>query len=137
MNKRTPVSEIMTKEIIIAHPGNTYSQVMEFFNTWKIQHLPITFADRLIGILSINDMIAFTYKHLSSGAKDFAGMDEKFAMREVMTSDPVSLAPDDTVEKAFSILSKGHFQSLPVCNDGILVGIITNKDLVRFYNEFL
>lgn len=137
MNKKTPVSEIMTKEVIIGHAGNTFSQVMEFFNTWKIQHLPITLGDTLVGILSLNDLISFCYKHLSEGMNNFISLDDKFVMNEVMTESPITVSPDDTVEKAFSILSKGNFQSLPVCVDKKLVGIITNKDLVKFYNEFL
>lgn len=137
MNKRTPISEIMTKEVIIGHAGNTFSQVMEFFNTWKIQHLPITLGDTLVGILSVNDLILFTYKHLSEGMNNFLSLDDKFVMNDVMTHSPTFLSPDDTVEKAFSILSKGNFQSLPVCSDGKLVGILTNKDLIKFYNEFL
>jgi CBS domain-containing protein len=137
MNKRTPVSEIMTKEVIIGHAGNTYSQVMEFFNTFKMQHLPITLGDTLVGILSINDMIAFTYKHLSEGMNNFISLDDKFKMHEVMTEDPITLSPEDPVEKAYAILAKGDFQSLPVCENKKLVGIVTNKDLVRFtFSEF-
>ncbi len=134
MNNRSPVSGIMTKEVIVANLDNTFSQVMEFFNTWQINHLPVTFNEQLIGILSINDVLSFIYHRLMEGIPyDFAEFDKHFVMKNVMTHDPITLHPDAPIERAFEILSEGKFQALPITKEHILVGILTNKDLVKHY----
>ena len=138
MNKNSPISSIMTKQVIVAHLDNKYSQLMEFFNTWQIQHMPITLGEQLIGIVSINDMLSYSYRGLSSGqSAGFASLDSEFDMKQVMTQDPITISPNDTIEEAFKILGEGKFQSLPVVENGRLVGIVTNKDLVKNYRALL
>ena len=138
MNKNSPISGIMTKEVIVAHLDNKFSQLMEFFNTWRIQHLPVTLGEKLIGIVSINDMLAFSYHRLSSGESvSYSSLDAGFDMKQVMTQDPTTISPNDSIEDAFRILGEGKFQSLPVVENGKLVGIVTNKDLVKNYRALL
>lgn len=138
MTKNSPISGIMTKQVIVAHLDNKFSQLMEFFNTWQIQHMPITLGEQLIGIVSINDMLAFSYHRLSTGkAVSYSEMDAEFDMKQVMTQNPTTISPEDTIEEAFRILGEGKFQSLPVVDNGKLVGIVTNKDLVKNYRALL
>ena len=47
----------------------------------------------------------------------------------LMTSDPVTIAPHDTLAKAKSIMDAGHFRRVPVLDNGRLVGILTERDL--------
>ena len=132
MNKRSPLSDVMTREVIVANLDNRYSQVMEFFNTWRIQHLPVTFNDQLLGIVSINDMLSFAFYCMRDNSSvNMDILDEKFDIKKVMTADPVTAKPEDTLEDAIRILAEGKFQALPVVKDGKLVGIVTNKDLVK------
>jgi acetoin utilization protein AcuB len=46
-----------------------------------------------------------------------------------MTSSPVCVSPDDTLEKAGALMAAGGFRQLPVVQDKKLVGIITDRDL--------
>jgi len=47
----------------------------------------------------------------------------------LMTSDPVTIGPHDTLAKAKSIMDAGHFRRVPVLDNGRLVGILTERDL--------
>lgn len=47
----------------------------------------------------------------------------------LMTSDPVTIGPHDTLALAKSIMDAGNFRRLPVVDGGKLVGIITERDL--------
>ncbi len=47
----------------------------------------------------------------------------------LMTGDPVTVTPRDTLELAKSIMDAGHFRRLPVVDGGKLVGILTERDL--------
>ncbi len=138
MDKNVAIKYVMTKEVIVANVSNKFSQLMEFFNTYRIQHLPVTLGDRLVGILSINDLLSFVFNNMHSGGQvDNDMLDAKFDMQAVMTKDPISISPEDTVGKAFNILAEGRFQALPIVEREKLVGIITNKDLVRVLQKAL
>ena len=132
MTSDIKVSEIMTKSVIVANANNTFSQVMKFFTEFGIQHLPVAENEKLIGIISVNDMSTFVFSQVNKGAKvDKASLDASFKVSEVMTADPISIFPDDRAAKIVDILSGGRFQALPVTVNGEIKGIVTNKDLVR------
>jgi|JI6StandDraft_1071083.scaffolds.fasta_scaffold20383_3 acetoin utilization protein AcuB len=134
MAKTILASQIMTPNVVAANLQNKYSQVMEFFIAHKIQHLPVAFDDKLLGILSVNDMAAYLHKRVvANEAMDTASLDADFSIGDVMTRNPTVVTVDDTLETVISILAEGKFQAVPVTKDGLLHGIVTNKDLVRIY----
>jgi acetoin utilization protein AcuB len=54
----------------------------------------------------------------------------------LMTSDPITVGPHDTLSKARDIMDAGRFRRVPVMDDGRLVGILTERD-VREYTRCL
>lgn len=50
-------------------------------------------------------------------------------------TDPFSLTPDHTVGDAANLMAQYHISGVPVVVDGILLGIITNRD-IRFEEDF-
>jgi acetoin utilization protein AcuB len=50
-----------------------------------------------------------------------------------MTPNPVTVSPDDTIEKAIAIFKDMKFHALPVVKDQEIVGILSVKDLVRLF----
>ena len=49
---------------------------------------------------------------------------------DIMTPDPVTVTPETTLREAARLLLEGHFNGLPVVEDGRLAGLITRSDLV-------
>ena len=128
-------SDFMTGAVIVANVHNTFDQVMEFFTTYKIQHLPVADDDRLIGIISINDMLNFMSGIIKEDVSiTHFNLNKRFKISEVMTHDPVTVEPDSSQKDVLEILAEGKFQAVPVVKEGIILGIITNKDITRIYN---
>jgi CBS domain-containing protein len=50
---------------------------------------------------------------------------------EIMSSPPIFIDPDDTVEKGLALMSAKHVRHLPVMEKNRLIGIVTIGDLVR------
>ncbi|CAN5911655.1 CBS domain-containing protein [soil metagenome] len=48
---------------------------------------------------------------------------------DLMTRDPVTVRPDDTVHDAARLMRDLNVGSLPVCDGGRLVGIVTDRDI--------
>jgi CBS domain-containing protein len=50
---------------------------------------------------------------------------------EIMSSPPIFIEPDNTVEQGLALMSAKHVRHLPVMEKNHLVGIVTIGDLVR------
>lgn len=132
MSSKLSASEVMTSNVIVANTTTPFNQIIEFFDLYGIQHLPVAENDRLIGIVSVTDILRFLSKKLQSGnAMNLASITAQFNIKDVMTLDPISVSPDADYKEAIAILAQGKFQSVPVVKDGLILGIITNKDVVR------
>lgn len=53
----TPVSEIMTKEVVFADPSQTTDDCMALMTVNRFRHLPVLEEGELIGIVSIGDVV--------------------------------------------------------------------------------
>ncbi len=84
---------------------------------------------RLIGVLSERDVL----RGLHQRGESFA----KAAVGDVMTTNPVTCAPDDDVNDVMGQMSERHIAKVPVLNDGRLVGIISVGDVIKVQYESL
>lgn len=55
--KSTPISEVMIPEVITVTPDMTIDDCMQLFITKHIRHLPVTDEGKVIGMLSIGDIV--------------------------------------------------------------------------------
>ena len=51
------VREIMTSKLITVHPGQTVPECMGLMTERRVRHLPVIEGERLIGLLSIGDLV--------------------------------------------------------------------------------
>ena len=56
-SKETRVEDVMTKPVISADPGDSVQQCMETMTTCHCRHLPVVKAGKLLGIVSIGDLV--------------------------------------------------------------------------------
>lgn len=50
-------------------------------------------------------------------------------VENVMTKSVASLNPDDTIDKAAQVMMENNIGSLPVCQQGKIIGILTDRDI--------
>src|ERR1051325_2653776 len=51
-------------------------------------------------------------------------------VREIMMGSPVTLKPDDTLRLANDVISLGRVRHIPIVEDGRLVGVLSERDLI-------
>ena len=54
---------------------------------------------------------------------------------ECMTPEPACVAPDDTLTTAIALMDAGDFRTVPVIGNGKLVGIITDRDIRKYWQK--
>ncbi|MDO8379993.1 CBS domain-containing protein [Phenylobacterium sp.] len=52
-----PVSACMTRDVVFAEPGETVNSLLSRMTDRRLRHLPVCEGDRLIGIVSIGDLV--------------------------------------------------------------------------------
>lgn len=135
MSTKILAKQIMTKKVIVANTSNKPSQLIEFMTSYKIQHLPISENDKLVGIVSINDLFKLVAKEsANSNNVSYSNLDEKYSVGDFMTKNVTSVGENATLEEILDILSIGNFQAIPVTENGDIRGIISNRDIVRVYD---
>ena len=56
-SKTTPVREIMTEKVVFIRPDQTVADCMALMTNKRIRHLPVMDGDRLVGVISIGDVV--------------------------------------------------------------------------------
>lgn len=89
----------------------------------KVRSVLVVDRDSLVGVFTGTDMI---------GRVVAAGLSpEKTPVADVMTPDPVTIAPETLAIEALRLMQEGGYRHLPVVEDGRLVGIVSRKDFWR------
>lgn len=56
-SRSTPVKDVMSSPVISAKPDDTVSDCMEIMTNCRCRHLPIVDGEKLLGIVSIGDLV--------------------------------------------------------------------------------
>lgn len=117
--------------VVVAHADDTVEEAYRLFKTMDVHHLPIVEreTDVLVGVVSSTDLLEyFADCPLADRAE--------IPLVDVMTKDPETVVPGDSIRDVAKILARATFHCLPVVGlGGEVVGIVTTRDLVRYLDE--
>lgn len=126
--KDIPVKQIMSGNVITVQKADRLSKIEDIWKTNPIHHLVVLEGDRVVGIISKLDMLK-VYNGLSIG--DSSSGLSGLSASDVMSGNPLMVEPDDTIGLVADIMLANKFHSIPVVDDGELVGIVTSHDLIK------
>ncbi len=135
MKTDVAVSQIMTKNIMKLCLTDQLSTAEAMFKKNHIRHLPVVHEERIVGMLSYNDLLRISFADAVNDEEDEieTTVYEMFSIEQVMTKKVVSINSGTTVKEAGSLFLEHDFHALPVVDDDRLVGIVTTTDVIRFF----
>ena len=111
-------------------PSDSVAHARALLDERRIKHLPVIFRERLIGIISAQDLDARSFRSRHSGlAKELKLHPDRVRISCVMTSDVCTVTPSDDLSHAAELMQRKHIGALPVLERGRLAGIICRSDV--------
>ena len=78
-SKDTPVSDIMTKQILTVNPSDSVTECMRIMTDKRVRHLPVLHGSHLVGILSIGDVVNWLISAQTAMIDNF----ERYTLAEI------------------------------------------------------
>jgi acetoin utilization protein AcuB len=118
----------MIPDPITISRGASIRDALERMKVNSIRHLPVVSSgNHLQGFITLAD--------LKQGL--IPSMVGDLELTDLMISDPITVAPDDDVEIAAQWIYKRKISGMPVVENGQLVGIITESDILRAFIDMM
>ena len=127
------VRDVMSREVKTLRRNDQLTLADDLMKQERIRHLPVLDDDgeAVVGILSQRDMFRGALAHaLGYGETAQRRMLGLLVVKEVMTSQVVTVAPDALLSDAARTMVERKIGCLPVVDGGKLVGILTESDFV-------
>ncbi len=129
------VSEIMSRRVVTIGRYESCCDAVTRMHRAKVRHLPvIDDGGQLVGIVTDRDLrhrlfSPAIWHHIGSVPVDT--LLKSVRVDEIMSSPVITTAPGDELEVAARVMLEDKVGSLPVVEDGRVVGIVTETDLLR------
>ncbi|SMP72882.1 CBS domain-containing protein [Desulfonatronum zhilinae] len=140
--------DIMTRDVVTVTPDTDVNAAAKILLEKDFNGLPVLDEDgKLVGVLCQSDLVVqqrefplpsfFTllggFVALTSLSQLQRAVDKMAATKvsQAMTPDPVSVSPDTPVNKLADLMAEKKYHTIPVLEDGKLVGVVGKKDILR------
>jgi len=125
----------MTKDPIAVSPGISLVEARATMERESIGHLPVLNKNKdLVGILTQVDIIKASPSLAANlDARETNYMLSKLTAEKAMGKNVITVHENEVVENAARIMADRAIGCLPVMSGGLLVGIVTDMDLFRFF----
>ncbi len=150
------VKELMTTDVIAFKPDDKIPHVAKTFRTKRISGAPvIDDQKKVVGVISEADIMKLTAAipfpdidplnpfpvfSMSSYMKKVKKIPDDIDtifdgyVKDVMSKNPVTISPDDSISDAAQIMRKNDFNRIPVVDaGGKLVGLIAREDIIAVF----
>ena len=134
MIKTSPISGIMSKNVIALTLEDNLQRAEMLFKRHNIRHIPVVNSEIVIGMLSYSDLLRISYSEVSEDEHNIDSVVfDMFTIEQVMTKNVTSVSSRTTIKESAEILAQREFHALPVVDSGTLIGIVTTTDLLKYF----
>lgn len=125
------VSDIMTREVVIASPEMAVVEAAKLMNSFRIGGLPVVQNGKLIGIITEREIM----RKVVAANK----LADKTLVKEVMVSPPRVIGnPDEDITQIAQKMARHDVTRIPIVDKtGKILGMVTNRDVLKNSNELM
>jgi CBS domain-containing protein len=117
------ISDLIRNQVLIsAEPHQTVLEVAKMMVEHNIGAVPILQGAHLTGIFSERDLMS---RVVAVGKNP-----SQIPVSQVMTEDPLTVAPNDSLETCMTLMKRHGFRHLPICAGRELKGVVSLRDIL-------
>ncbi len=115
------VRDVMTSAIDTATKSQPLRDAARMMKTGDYGSMPVVDDGRLVGMLTDRDIVVRAVAE---------GLDPNVALAgDFATPDPVAIEPEQPLDEALALMARHRVRRLPVVEDGMLVGVLSQADV--------
>jgi len=131
------VGHYMTPDPITLEPEDNLMRALEVMRLRGVRRIPVVLAGMLVGLLVEGDLKRAEPSTLTDSQEDFNRVMEETPISRIMIQSPVTTAAAQPLLEAVEILYNTKYGALPVVEDGRVVGILTDNDMLHALIDLL
>ncbi len=132
------IKDMMTRNPVTVDSETLILDAQRIMRENRIRRLPVVEKGKLVGIVTQHDLLqAAPSPATSLSVYELNYLLAKMKVKEIMKKNPVTVTPDTPFEEALRIGQDKRIGSFPVLEDGKLVGMTTESDIIRFLTRAL
>jgi acetoin utilization protein AcuB len=132
------VCDRMTGEVITVRMSDPLRKAWELAEENQLRRFPVVEDGKLVGIITDRDIRNATESSVVVTEKKYHDfLLDTIKVESIMTPDPVTVTPETPLKEAAGKILELKVGGLPVVEDGKLVGILTETDLLKTLMELL
>lgn len=117
------VKDVMTADPKTVTPETSVVEAARLMTNEDVGPLPVVEGGELVGIVTDRDLVV---RVIAEGRDP-----ESTLVGDVYSGRPVTVSPEDGVDRALALLGQHQVRRLPVAENGRIVGIVAQADLAR------
>jgi len=126
------VKDYMSAPIYVIERNEPIQRARNLMFKYAVGRLPVMDGGKLVGIVTKYDIT----NRLNQAAPEWRRRPiDKVPIQVVMTEKPITIFPDATMPQAAELLIENGISGLPVERDGEIVGMITSRDMMKYFSE--
>ena len=130
--------DIMSTNVVAVDEDTSIHDAKKIMQAHKIRRLPVMRKDKLVGLVTEHMLLeAAPSAATSLSIHELHYLLAKMTVKDIMVRNPYTIAPDMPVEEALQLGQEMGYGAFPVIEDGRLVGMVTESDIVRIMTRVL
>jgi len=134
------VKDYMTKHPVMIEPTGSIVEAQGIMAETKVRHLPVVEeGKRLVGLITQETLRVPPTRLTSLNVWEITRFLSDLTVKDVMVKrkDVITIGPDATIEEAARVMVENKIGCLPVLEEDIVIGIITDTDMMAHLVEML
>lgn len=133
------VKDRMTPDPVYGKPDMAITDAQELMKSNKIRYLPLCDeSNKLVGLITQSSLLSALPPDISHFSRfEITYTLSRIKVQSIMVKDVVTISPDIPIEDAAFLMAEKRIGTLPVVEDGQLVGIISGADIFNAMTTLL
>ncbi len=129
-----PVSGIMSEDVIFVEASDHVGKLVNIFREEGISRVPVMSGGRLVGIVTMHDLLELILPKKIGVGKDNVGANNSpmrsIKVKDIMTESVVTVSPDSTIKESIDLMLGRDIQGLVVVDGTSVKGVLTRTDVL-------